>query len=72
MSELELVDTDDLIEELQSRHDNLLIVGRKDLNLDHEAHLCFWSGGCTPALGLVKYAELRITEKIKQELLDAE
>lgn len=57
---LELVSTQDLIDELASRFDGLVMAGQQDLSLDDDATL-FHMSGCLPlALGLVILLDARL------------
>lgn len=62
MSDLALISTDDLIEELESRHDASIFAAIQHRTNDTSWYYRRWDGGNIPCLGLARF----ITRRIEQ------
>lgn len=66
--DLTLVSTDDLIDELQSRCDAMVLVYRKDIDQNIDQTYCNCWGGKGVALGLLEYGKLKVSRDITRDM----
>ena len=57
MSGIEMMSTEDIIEELRRRHDTVLFVAQRSMDVKTEERRCYWRGSTLTAIGLARYAE---------------
>jgi hypothetical protein len=62
--ELDLVETDQLVEALHRRFDCVVLGTVTHLNTDQEERGIYWRGGFIAAVGLVWFIDKRFTAKI--------
>lgn len=63
MSDLEFVTTDELIEELRRRYDNLIFCGSKAMTDSLDATDVFWHGCLMHCSGLCQWGVYRLQEE---------
>lgn len=71
---LELVDTEDLIKELQKRFESTIFCAHKPTLLKDSGqsiHCGYWSGGISNAIGLLEYNKYRLV-KVAQDNMENE
>ena len=63
---LDLIPTDDLIEELWKRCDSGLVcfIQRNSSSSDGDDHTIYWHNGITASLGLAIYAQHRLIQEL--------
>ena len=62
MSDLSLISTDDLISELESRHDASIFAAIQNRTQETSWYYRRWDGGNIPCLGLARFIGRRIEE----------
>lgn len=66
-SELELVETNDLLEELGSRFDHAVFVGRKDVWQREERVLTYWNGDMHVVIGMLAHMQSSVISRLERE-----
>ena len=61
-TDLTIVATDDLLDELAGRHDAMIFAGYKNKSDEISTYQRFWRGGNIPALGLAEFISMRIRD----------
>ena len=62
MTDLSLVSTDDMLDELKSRHDAMIFAAYQNRTLKESRYFRRWDGGNIPCLGLSRFIQKRIEE----------
>ena len=62
MSDLSLVDSDDMLDELAKRNDAMIFAAYQNRTEDQSWYIRRWHGGNIPALGLARFIQKRIEE----------
>lgn len=62
MSDLSLVSTDDMLDELKTRHDAMIFAAYQNRTDKESWYIRRWDGGNIPCLGLSRFIQKRIEE----------
>ena len=62
MTDLSLVDSDDMLDELARRNDAMIFAAYQNRTKDESWYIRRWHGGNIPALGLARFIQKRIEE----------
>ncbi len=66
MIDLTLTSVDDMIQEIQRRHDSILVVTNKILDKDEDETIVVYNGGRASCIGLAVYAKEFILNDIDE------
>ena len=62
MTDLTLIDSDDMLDELARRNDAMIFAAYQNRTNDQSWYIRRWHGGNIPALGLARFIQKRIEE----------
>jgi hypothetical protein len=68
ITDMRLICTDDLLNELKSRYDSTIFIAVKDRTAIDEVRIIDWRGGKFACLGLVEYTKHRLMLEVDEEL----
>ncbi len=64
MTDLDLIPTEDLVEEIQRRHDSAIITLRKCQTDTVDTRTMWWFGGLFNCLGLAEYTRQALLDRV--------